>query len=130
MVLITIGCFTGYTPTAESLKALTKHPQVIVYSFWFFVQSLRCFHRSVLSVLCSVFFSHSFSPFGPSFSGFSMAESLKSLTEHHQVIVHPIRSFVQSLWSFVQSFRLSLFVSFFRWTVRTSPLREGVRRST
>jgi len=28
MVLITIGCFTGYTPTAESLKALTKHPQV------------------------------------------------------------------------------------------------------
>jgi len=28
MVLVTIGCFTGYTPTAESLRALTKHPQV------------------------------------------------------------------------------------------------------
>ena len=28
MVLVTVGCFTGYTPTQESLDTLTAHAQV------------------------------------------------------------------------------------------------------
>eukprot|EP00240_Pyramimonas_obovata_P000253 CAMPEP_0118924314 /NCGR_PEP_ID=MMETSP1169-20130426/2500_1 /TAXON_ID=36882 /ORGANISM="Pyramimonas obovata, Strain CCMP722" /LENGTH=1526 /DNA_ID=CAMNT_0006865411 /DNA_START=128 /DNA_END=4708 /DNA_ORIENTATION=+ len=28
MVLVTVGCFTGYTPTQESLRTLLEHPQV------------------------------------------------------------------------------------------------------
>ena len=28
MVLVTVGCFSGYTPTLESLQMLKDHPQV------------------------------------------------------------------------------------------------------